>query len=352
MTGLALVALTGDGRVLVRLDPKGRPALRWENCLVLPDATARWLGQATRKVWADGRVPPIGRRDWAVTLLADAEMYAGGLAWHDANLPADLPVFNHPRAIAQTRRDLSAAALAGVLGMVVPATCRFVPHSADDFAAAFATGGFRFPVLVRPAGTHVGTSLLRIDGPEGWAMAANSPWVGAPYFMTQFEDYATSAGVYHKARVLFVGGRAFVRHIKSSSDWMVHNRAAGRLTDDDELPIIDQLDVCPVFRAACDAVAARIGLDYCGLDIGVDVDRQRYVLFECNPAMAAFFPDRPGLSDDDLSRRARLQAPAAMALEALVKSPADWAAPCGRTAGFPPVAQALADAFSGPEDDR
>ncbi len=345
MTGLMLMALPGDGRVLVQPDAKGRPRIRSENCLILPGETTRWLDENARMVWADGMLPPVRKRPWAVNLLADAEMYAHGLAWHDVALDG-IPVFNHPRAVARTRRDLSAAALDGVQGLVVPATVRFVPHSADDFASAFAQGGFHFPVLVRPAGQQGGTGLLRVDGAEGWTKAANSTWVGAPQFMTQFVDFATAQGVYQKARVLFIGGRAFVRHVKSASQWMVHNRGTGRLADDSELQIVAQLDVCPVFRHACTQIAARIGLDFCGLDVGVDVERGRYVLFECNAAMAAFFPERPGRSDHDKARRALLQTPAQVALDRLIRTPADWAAVRGLPDGLHPVKDQLSDALA------
>jgi glutathione synthase/RimK-type ligase-like ATP-grasp enzyme len=345
MTGLTLLALPDDGQVLVRPDSKGRPRLRRENCLILPRETMRWLDDTTRLVWAEGLLPPARKGHWAVNLLADAEMYARGLAWHDAELPG-IPVFNHPRAVARTRRDLSAAVLDGVPGLEVPATHRFVPHSVDDFVDAFAKGGFRFPVLVRPAGQQGGTGLLRVDGPEGWAEAANSTWTGAPQFMTQFEDFATTQGIYHKARVLFIGGRAFVRHVKSASQWMVHNRGTGRLTDDSELQIVAQLNGCPVFQTACAEIAARIGLDFCGLDVGVDVERKRYVLFECNAAMAAFFPEKPDQSDQNKARRALLQTPALKALDRLIRTPVDWVTARGLPGGLIPVTDLLSDALA------
>jgi glutathione synthase/RimK-type ligase-like ATP-grasp enzyme len=342
MTGLLLSALPDGGRVPVRADRMGRPVTAWENRVNLPEATGRWLSEAARTVWAGG-VPALPGADWAVTLLAEPETYAAGLSWLDARLPAGMAVFNHPRAVALTRRDRSAARLAGVPGLVVPATHRFTPRTAADFATAFETGGFRFPVLVRPTGQQGGTGLLRIDDPAGWETAAATPWLGTPHAMTQFEDFATPTGTYFKARVLFVGGRAFPRHVKASTHWKVHNRGEGRVADTDELPIIDRLEDCAVFRGLCEGIAERLCLDFCGLDLGVDPDRQRYVLFEANPAMAVFFPERPGASAADRARRARLQMPAARALDALLRSPLEWASARGRTADLPPVAETLRD---------
>lgn len=347
--GAILTALPDDGRLLVRPDGAGRPVPARENCCDLPEETGRWLAGAATPVWAARAAaapPPGGDADaagWSVNLLADADTYARGLAWHDARLAPGARVFNHPRAVALTRRDLSAARLADVPGLQVPACRRFVPRDAAGFAAAFEAGGFRFPVLVRPCGQQGGTGLLRIDSAAGWAAAADTSWLGAPHFMTQFVEAASADGLFRKARVLFVAGRVFVRHVKLSREWQVHNRAPGRLSDDEELPLIDRLRDCPVFSALAEAVAARLMLDHCGMDLGVDPESRRYVLFEANPAMAVFFPDRPGMTGDQLARRARLQAPPVRALDHLLRSPSQWvsARQPEALAALPSVAESL-----------
>lgn len=343
--GHILSALPDDGSVMVRLDAQGRPVPVWENRIDLPDTGRDWLIRSARTVWA-GVAPAEGAEaDWSVNVLADPDMYARALVWHDDHLTPGARVFNHPRAVARTRRDLSAAVLAGVPGLEVPACHRFTPQGPRDFARVFAARDFRFPVLVRPCGHQGGTGQIRVDGPDGWDAAAETSWLGAPHFMTQFIESADAEGVYHKARVMFVAGRAFVRHVKASRHWLVHNQAAGRISDDTELPMIDLLEACPLFTAACEEVAARLHLDWCGMDVGIDPLRQRYVLFECNAAMAVFFAERPDLSAEARSRRARLQAPLARALDHHLHSPFAWVASRrpDAIAALPPVARSLAD---------
>jgi hypothetical protein len=143
--------------------------------------------------------------------------------------------------------------------------------------------------------------------------------------------------------VVFVGAQAFVRHVKASSVWQVHNRASGRLADDRELETVEALEASASFRALCADVAARTRLDLCGMDVGVDPARDRFVLFECNPAMSVFFATRPGHTRAQIERRARLQAPAELALDRLLRDPSGWAVAGQGVQDLPTVRAALAD---------
>jgi hypothetical protein len=342
--GASLVALPISGKVKVRRSGSGRLVINFPNRIAFPALAQPWLDSNAPQLWCPPEGPARKRRfAWALNLLADPDDYRHALIWQDEAIAPVIPVFNHARAVAQTRRDLSAPRLAGVPGLVVPPCVRFRADSRAAFEKAFSEHGFRYPVLVRPCSTQGGVGQLRVDSANDWDAALTSRWFGLPHFMVQYEDVQTAEGLYFKARVVFVGEQAFVRHVKASSSWQIHNRASGRVSDDREYEIVDQLGASAIFRDICTAVAARTRLDLCGMDLGIDPARERYVLFECNPSMSVFFPPRPDQTQAQTERRARLQAPIERALDALVRDPTGWAVLRQGVQDLPDVRTALAD---------
>lgn len=341
--GAALVGLPDSREVDVTLNARGRPMIRYRNRMLPPAEALALIDPLVWSAWAPPAPdsPTLPRPDWAVNMMADADYYAAALAWHDDWLGTSVPVFNHPRAIAQTRRDLSARRLAGIEGLVTPTCVRFTADSAAAFAETFACNGFRFPVLIRPCGEQGGKGQQRIDGPDGWAGAADTAWFGKPHFMTQYIETATDAGTYLKARVVIVGGQVFLRHVKADRQWQVHHDGARRIEGFDEAKVADKLEADPVFMSLCAEIGRRSCLDYTGVDLGVDPDRRHYVLFECNPAMAVFFTVRPGDTADRLARRARMQTPAANALTTLLAERDRWVSAQGTPVRLPTVREAL-----------
>ncbi len=341
--GAALVGLPDSGEVDVALNRSGRPIIRYRNRFLPPTDALDLIDPLVWTAWGPQgpNSATLPRPDWAVNMMADAGHYTAALTWHDDWLGLSVPVFNHPRAIAQTRRDLSARRLAGVPGLETPACLRFMSDGVASFEAAFAQGGFRFPVLIRPCGAQGGEGQRRIDGPDGWVAAADSPWYRKPHFMTQFVETVTDGGLYLKARVLLVGGQVFLRHVKADTRWQVHHAGARHTKGFDELAMVERLEADATFMSLCTEIGRRTCLDFTGLDIGVDPERQRYVMFECNPAMVVFFAPKPGESPDRLARRARLQTPASAAVTALLAARDRWVCAQGDLARLPSVREAL-----------
>lgn len=340
--GASLVGLPLSGTVRLTLNTSGRLVTNFRNHIALPALSKPWLDNHAPRLWCPAEGPERKRRfAWALNFLADPDDYRHALIWQDEAIAPEIPIFNHPRAVVQTRRDLSALRLSGVPGLVVPRCVRFRGDSLAAFEQAFSDHGFRYPVLVRPCSTQGGLGQLRVDSASDWDAALNSRWFGLPHFMTQYEDFQTAEGLYFKARIVFVGERSFVRHVKASSNWRVHNHAPGRVSDDREFEIVEKLEASPVFRALCAEVASRTRLDLCGLDVGVDPAREHYVLFECNPCMTIFFPPRPDQTQAKTERRARLQAPIERALDVLMRDPTAWAVSRHGVQDLPDVRTAL-----------
>jgi Tfp pilus assembly protein PilF len=247
------------------------------------------------------RIAPLPPVDLIFNAIADADRGAPYLA-EAASICARLgrPVLNPPAAIAPTRRDRTAARLAGIAGLVVPATRRVDRAAlAAQAAAADPLGALRVdgPVLVRPVGSHGGEGLERIDHP-----AALAPYLERTrfdeFYLTDFCDFRSADGHYRKYRFVFVDRVAFPYHEAISKDWRVHYWRA----DMDAAPWMKQeearflADPDSVFggarRAAIEAIGRRLDLDYGGADCGILPDG-RIVLFEANANMLVHLNDPP-----------------------------------------------------------
>lgn len=324
---VSFCAVPDRGEVEVKIMDNGFPKAVLPNLLPVPFALRTELTETAQELW---HPCPAGSEPsdvpWIVNHCADADEYRSGLIWLDETYGAKTPIFNHPRAVARSRRDHSAVALQGIEGLTVPRVVRFRALSRAAFARCFIENGFRFPVLVRPCAGQTGQGLLKINGPQDWERAVSTKWFGQPHFMTEFAEFATSEGIYLKARVIFVADRFFIRHIKAATGWKVHNNTANSITGfkERELELIESLNRNAVFNRACTAVPARTGLDFCGMDVGVDPARNRFVMFECNAAMSVFFKRSTAVSDERQARYELLEAPASNAFEQHLHAPDGW----------------------------
>ena len=243
-----------------------------------------------------------------------------------------VPIFNHPAAVRLTTRENISAILQGIAGLTTPKCVRFRFESEADLMRVFRKNGFSFPVLVRPSEFQTGVGLIRIDSDSDWGQLMYTKWFLKDHFMTQYVDSQTEEGAYIKARALFICGKPFIRHVKASSEWLVHNNRKIDVAGfpERELPFIDELEADQTFMNICHAVADRLPLDIFGMDIGVDLERRRFVLFEANPSMNVFFPERSGRPEGAQQRRERLQQPATRHLEKVIRQPDQWRYPSVR----------------------
>lgn len=334
-----------DGRVTVRAAPNGGLDYQWPNQLILSDEIRQAvLERGPAYYYSVARHAPWPNPAWVVNTSTDADTYRNALIWLD-EMAGEVPVFNHPRAVAQSRRDLSAARLDGIEGLTVPQCKRFRLDSDKAAQDAFEAGGFDYPVLVRPHSGQAGIGLVRIDRPQDWEALARSRWFGQIHYMIQFVDFATPAREYLKCRLMIAGSKVMVRHIKANAGWNVHNNTIGSIDgfEDRELEIIDRVEASQTVLRIGRQIAARARLDFAGIDIGLDLDRERFVLFECNPSMTAFFKQRPDITAKALARRIRLQNPLDVAILSLVRRPDLWHSTiAGFRQDLPPCREVLA----------
>lgn len=199
-------------------------------------------------------------------------------------------VINRPEAVLQSRRDQVARRLAGIEGLHVPKVMRLRNPGPGAASRAAERAGLGFPVIVRHAGTHTGMILGLADSAEQLDAAAHGP---GEFIVTEFVNFRSEDGLYRKYRFWSFGGRTVFKHVIMSDKWNVHNKDRGPtmgnrpdlIDEETRLFARPEGDLPAAFHAAFDTVRARLGLDFFGMDFGIDPNG-RMVLFEANATMS------------------------------------------------------------------
>jgi Flp pilus assembly protein TadD/glutathione synthase/RimK-type ligase-like ATP-grasp enzyme len=225
-----------------------------------------------------------------VNLISDADQ-AGAVLPLAADLAARLgkPVVNDPRKIARTTRDAVAAALQGIPGCTVPKVLR------QKAGAGLAVAGLRAElsssstVLVRPAGTHGGDDFEKIEDAAELAATLAQQTDGDRYFI-EYIDYRSADGYFRKYRFIFVDGQILPYHLAIADCWKVHHDSTDMADHpwaqrEEEAFLNDPASVFgPSHYRALREIRERIGLDYFGIDCGLDAS-ENLVVFEVNASM-------------------------------------------------------------------
>jgi hypothetical protein len=248
--------------------------------------------------YVDGDLPSpdeVPEHDVAFLAISQADDGSAALARLAGAFDAwPRPVFNGaPERIAALTRDGVAEAFAGHPNVVCPATCRVEREALDAVAAGAQPVSalhrdLRFPVIVRPIGSHAGAGLEKLDDAAALAgyLAAHDE---TAFFVAAFFDYAGADGLFRKLRVAFVGGRPFIAHMAVSERWMVHylnadmGEAVHRQEEARMMATFDE-GFAERHREAFAALCATFGLDYFGIDCAETPDG-RLLVFEADVAM-------------------------------------------------------------------
>ena len=205
------------------------------------------------------------------------------------------PVLNPPDArLDRTRRDTLPALLQGIPGLVAPATRSLDRRLLEAMASE--DGTFSVPLLVRPAGSHVGEALAKVttSGELARYLAAQ-PYES--FYVTDFCDYRSADGLHRKYRFIFVDRVAYPYHLCIGEHWMLHyfraeTKEQAWMRAEEEAFLAEPLQP---FGSLLDVVAEigrRLDLDYAGIDCGINA-AGKLVLFEANASMLAHLNDDP-----------------------------------------------------------
>jgi tetratricopeptide (TPR) repeat protein len=232
-------------------------------------------------------LPPY---DIVFNAIGDPDMSAAAdakLAAFIANCPK--PILNDPARVALTRRDRLPRLLHGIAGALVPPVVRIDNHPAPaGIVQHAAQSGLHLPLLLRPAGSHGGAGLLRIDDWHDLTEAALQP--AASWYITPFHDCRAPDGYTRKYRAIFVNRKPYPYHLAISPHWLVHYFSADmeahawKLQEEAAFLENPEAALGATAYAALAEIGKRIDLDYCGIDFTRTPDGQLLV-FEANATM-------------------------------------------------------------------
>jgi glutathione synthase/RimK-type ligase-like ATP-grasp enzyme len=237
----------------------------------------------------------LPQHDVAFLAIGEADENAAALAAIESALPRwPRPVINTPARIAALSRQRLHAALAEAPGVAIPATVRveraaLAALAADAVALGDLLADGHFPIIARPVDSHAGRGLQKLDDP-----AAVRRYLGiqgeAQFYISRFIDYRGPDGLFRKYRIVFIEGRPYACHMAISDQWMIYylnanmKESAEKRAEEAQFMRDFDGDFAARHSDALGAIAARVGLDYFGIDCGETRDG-RLLVFEADIAM-------------------------------------------------------------------
>jgi Flp pilus assembly protein TadD len=201
------------------------------------------------------------------------------------------PVINAPDAIRMTGRAANARRLRALEGVIAPRIVEFARSNPG-------LRDFTFPMLVRSPGYHTGTNFEKVDRPEDLA-ATIERLPGDELLAIAYADLRGADGKVRKYRAMFVGGTIYPLHLAISTEWKVHYFSADMAEDaahraEDAAFLTDMpRAIGSAAMAALGRIAATLGLDYAGVDFGLESGGD-VVVFEANATMIV-----PSVDEDE-----------------------------------------------------
>jgi tetratricopeptide (TPR) repeat protein len=199
------------------------------------------------------------------------------------------PIINHPRKVQQTTRETVASLLQGIAGCRVPKVVRQSSHSGGPTAALEAVASFAMPVLVRPAGTHGGDDFEKVES-LGEVAAFMQRHPDSDHYLIEYIDYRSADGYFRKYRFIFVNDEILPYHLAIGQNWKLHHDSTDMVDHswmqrEEETFLNDPSTYfTPGHYEALRAIRQAIGLEYFGIDCGLDAQGQM-VVFEVNASM-------------------------------------------------------------------
>jgi hypothetical protein len=223
--------------------------------------------------------------------VGDADRAASALAVAEAVVArSGAPVINAPARVLPTGRAGVTAQLGALDGVVAPRTVLLARDAITP--AGLAAAGFTFPLLLRSPGYHTGEHFVYV-ATAGELAAARDPLPGAELLVIAYVDGRGADGNYRKYRVLFIDGRLYPLHLAISRNWKVHYFSADMGVSDahraEERAFLADMPGVLGARtmAALESIQTALGLDYGGIDFGLDADGT-ILVYEANATMAVF----------------------------------------------------------------
>ena len=248
---------------------------------------------------------PLPEHDVAIVIASDSEECRDALRKIDqaaARWPR--PLLNRPQRVGNLDRDKLFRLLHGIEGLDIPATTAVTRAQLSDLVqldrpVASLAPDLRFPIIVRPRGSHAGVGLARLD--DHTAIGRYLAQQPEPaFFVSRFVDYCGDDGLFRKYRIAFVDRRPYACHMAIADRWDIWYLNAGmafsaskRLEEADFMRSFDHSFAVRHARALA-ALADRVGLDYFTVDCAEN-SRGELLIFEADNTAVVHNMDSPTL---------------------------------------------------------
>jgi glutathione synthase/RimK-type ligase-like ATP-grasp enzyme len=240
---------------------------------------------------------PLPPHRLVVNAIGDADLAGAALEGAAALLAhTDAPVINPPSAVMATGRAAIARRLKAV-GGVRTARTEMVDRellAAPDAVTRLAGLGFAFPLLLRSPGFHGGEHFVRLESPEELPQALEA-LPGRELLAMEYLDARGLDGKCRKYRAMMIDGQLYPLHCAVSRHWKIHFFSADMADSpehraEDAAFLADMPAVLgPRVMSALHSIQSALGLDYGGIDFGVD-RRGNLLVFEANATMVILPP--------------------------------------------------------------
>jgi hypothetical protein len=248
---------------------------------------------------------PLPEHDVAIVIASDSEQCRDALRIIDrvaARWPR--PLLNPPRLVSNLDRDKLHGLLSGIEGLDIPATsgvtrAQLSALVQSNTALASLAAELKFPIIVRPRGSHAGVGLAKLDD----AAMIDRYLAGRPeqeFFVSRFVNYADDDGLFRKYRVAIVDGRPYACHMAIADRWDIWYLNAGmanseskRLEEADFMRTFDHAFAVRHQRALA-AMTERVGLDYFTVDCAENKNGE-LLIFEADNTAVVHNMDSPAL---------------------------------------------------------
>jgi hypothetical protein len=248
---------------------------------------------------------PLPEHDVAIVIASDSEECVEALRKIDlvaSRWPR--PLLNPPRLVRNLDRDKLHRLLRGIERLDIPATvcvtrAQLAEMARSNTGVSDVATGSKFPIIVRPRGTHAGVGLARVsDGAMVERYLADRP--EQEFFIARFVDYASADGLFRKYRIVFVDGRPYACHMAIADRWDIWYLNAGmahsadkRLEEASFMRDFDG-DFASRHQAALAKIVERVGLDYFTIDCAENKNGE-LLIFEADNTAVVHNMDSPEL---------------------------------------------------------
>lgn len=210
--GLIFLSIPDSGTCRLQLSFGGLPYFAIPNQLFLGTDVRTRLKRVAQDYWYPQQNSPLPvQPSWVLNTCADADDFAQALQALDDTYPSRTPIFNHPRAVMASRRDVVGNYLKSIPGLDVPKCRRFRADGPLSFCECFEQGEFRYPVTVKQSTARNGLGRLWITNRQSLESALAVGGGGGRWHV-MIQSGPDEANIRSSVQMVFVGsaGTAFV----------------------------------------------------------------------------------------------------------------------------------------------